>query len=533
MEIPQAEQLGRAITALQPRQIGAVPLIYPILTGLQMRQTTNELAASQADIDLGRIVELLTFNRLLSPQPLYRVADWLDETILPQVLHIASEKVYDNRLGRALDRLHPHLGELWARLVSRAIQVYDLDLSVLHWDITSLYFEGAYTDSELATYGYSRDHRSDTKQVNLEVDVTHDGYVPVLYQVLPGNTADITRPLPHLRNLLRFLARPELADRQLRPILVSDCKMITPQAVMACHDHHLFYLGPLANGTAVETVLRSVPAEELAAQPLAYRPQRVKPDDVRFVPYQGVWRPFTFEHNGNQVTDRVLVLWSAGKQRLDEKKRKTHLKRLLNKLADMQKKLNTRRYKKRAYVEQRLVAVQQGNAAQGLVDIQLTGEDAALELTFRINRERLAAAQALDGRYVLATNADHLTANQALTLFKGQDGVEKRFRAVKGPLLVRPLFVRTDRRIEGLVFITLLALLVRATLERACRQAELSVTAERLFRGFATLQAVDLTWVDGSCQRRASEMTTFQAEVLRALDWPTPDSYTNPTPLPR
>jgi transposase len=533
MDTPQAEQWGQAITGLRPRQIGALPLLYPILTALQVRQATNELVASQADIDLGRIVELFTLNRLLAPQPLYRVGEWLAETVLPQVLDIAPEKAYDNRLGRALDRLYPHLGELWARLVSRAIQVYDLDLSVLHWDITSLYFEGAYTDSELATYGYSRDHRPDTKQVNLEVDVSHDGYAPVLYQVLPGNTADITRPLPHLRNLLRFLARPELADRHLRPLLVSDCKMITPEAVLACHGHNLFYLGPLANGTAADAVLRSVAAEELAARPLAYRPRRVKPDDVRFVPYQGVWRPFTFEHDGQQVTDRVLVVWSAGKQRLDEEKRKTHLKRLLNRLAGIQKKLNTRRYKKRVYVEQRLVAVQQGNAAQGLVDIHLTGEDEALALTFRINRERLAAAQVLDGRYALATNAAHLSADQALTLFKGQDGAEKRFRVVKGPLQVRPLFVRTDQRVEGLVFITLLALLVRAILERACRQAGLSVTAEQLFRGFATLQAVDLTWADGSCQRKASEMTAFQAEVLRTLDWPTPDIYASPTPLSR
>jgi len=533
MDLPQAEQWGRAITGLRPRQIGALPLVYPILTALHVRQTTNDLAPSQADIDLGRIVELLTLNRLMAPQPLYHVADWLGETVLPQELGIAPEKVYDNRLGRALDQLHPHLGELWVRLVSRAIQVYDLDLSVLHWDVTSLYFEGAYTDSELATYGYSRDHRPDTKQVNLEVDVSHDGYVPVLYQVLPGNTADITRPLPHLHNLLRFLARPELADRRFRPILVSDRKMVTPEAVLACHDRHLFYLGPLANGTATEAVLRSVSVEELAARPLAYRPQRVKPDDARFVPYQGVWRPFTFEHGGQQVTDRVLVLWSAGKQRLDEEKRKTHLKRLLNKLADVQKKLNTRRYKKRTYVEQRLVAVQQGNAAQGLVDIHLTGEDAALGLSFRINRERLAAAQGLDGRYALATNAAHLSANQTLTLFKGQDGAEKRFRVVKGPLQVRPLFVRSDRRIEGLVFISLLALLVRAILERACRQAGLAVTAEQLLRGFATLQAVDLTWADGSWQRKASEMTAFQAEVLHTLGWPIADTYASPRPLLR
>jgi hypothetical protein len=69
--------------------------------------------------------------------------------VLPEVLGIPPEQAYDNRLGRALDRLYPHLGELWARLAARAVQVYDLDLNVLHWDITSIYFEGAYTDSEL------------------------------------------------------------------------------------------------------------------------------------------------------------------------------------------------------------------------------------------------------------------------------------------------------------------------------------------------------------------------------------------------
>ena len=533
MDTPQAEQLGEAIVALRPRQVGALPLLYPILSGLEVRQTVNELVPTEADIDLGRIVLLLTLNRLLAPRPLYQVQDWLAETVLPEVLGIVLEQVYDNRLGRALDRLYPHLGELWARLASRAVQVYALDLNILHWDITSIYFEGAYTDSELATYGYSRDHRPDTKQVNLEVDVSHDGYVPVLYQVLPGNTADITRPLPHLRALLRFLARPELADRQLRPILVSDCKMITSEAVLACHGHDLDYLGPLADGVATQTVLRSVSAEELAAHPLAYHPQRVKADDPRFVPYQGVWRPFTFEYEGEQVTDRVLVVWSVGKQRLDEQKRKTYLKRLLNGLAGIQKKLNTRRYKKRAYVEQRLTKLREGNPAKDLVDFALTGEDGALHLGFRIDRKRLAEAQALDGRYPIATSASHLDANAALTLFKGQDGVEKRFRDVKGPLLVHPLFVRTDRRIEGLVFVTLLALLVRAILERACRQQGVRVSGQRLFQGFASLQAVDLVWQDGSRQRRASEMTAFQAEVMTALGWSPPQTYADLIPLLR
>jgi hypothetical protein len=236
MDKPQSEQLEQAISAIQPRQIGAIPLVYPIITALQGRQTTNELVPSQAEIDLGRIVELLVLNRLLAPQPLYHVRDWLTETVVPEMMGISPAQVYDNRLGRALDQLYPHLGELWARLVSRAIEVYGLDLSVLHWDITSIYFEGAYADSELAAYGYSRDQCLDAKQVNLGVDVTHDGYAPILCQVLSGATADITRPVPHRHALLQFFARPELAERHLRPVpaeatIIAACQETEEQVI--------------------------------------------------------------------------------------------------------------------------------------------------------------------------------------------------------------------------------------------------------------------------------------------------------------
>lgn len=153
------------------------------------------------------------------------------------------------------------------------------------------------------------------------------------------------------------------------------------------------------------------------------------------------------------------------------------------------------------------------------MDLQLSGEDVAMELSFLVNRQKLAQAQELDGRYALATNGDHLDADEALTPFKGQDGVEKRFRAAKGPLVVHPIFVRTDQRVEGLVFITLVALLVRAVLERACRQRGLAVTADRLFQGFRSLQAVDLIWQDGSPQRMASEMTPTVENRLRGRLW--------------
>ena len=314
MDTVAYERSSQGLKALRAHQIGGLPLLQPIINALQVRESVNEVVPSQADVELGQLVEVLVLNRLLAPQPLYEIQGLLAETVLPEVLGVDTAQAYDNRFGRALDHLYPYLGELWRRLVSRAIVVYSLDVSILHWDITSIYFEGAYAASELAGYGYSRDQRPDRKQINVEVDVTHADAVPVLYQVLSGNTADITRPLPHLAALLRFLARPELAAQQLRPLLVSDRKLITAEAVFACHRHQLAYLAPLADAGGVEAVLRSVSVAELEAHPLPYRPQRVKTSDARFVPYQGVWRPFTFAAAGAHVTDRVLVVWSQGKQ---------------------------------------------------------------------------------------------------------------------------------------------------------------------------------------------------------------------------
>lgn len=528
-----ADAVRGAIRQADTLQLGAIPLLYPILDSLGLRDTINELCPTEADIDIGRVMLVLVLNRLMSPQPLNWVERWAARTVLGVALDVPTAKLYDNRLGRALDAVYPHLGEIWARLVVRAIQVWQLDLSILHWDITSFYFQGAYTDSELIRYGHSRDHRSDAKQINLEADVTHQTCVPVGYTVLAGNTADITRPLGHLEALLRFLARPELAALNLHPILVSDCKMITPEAVGGCHRHAMFYLGPWARNQQVLRVLRSVSEKELAAHELAYRPRR-QAQAADFVPYRGVWRPFTIktppapDHPEEKVevfTDRVLVMWSDGKARLDAQKRRTYLKRLLDGLENIRRQLNQGRYTQRDYVVERLASVRRGNPAKALVTFDLQGTDRSLHFKFHLDRDRLAAEQALDGRYALGTNAAYLSANEALTIFKAQDNAEKQFRTWKGPLAVRPVFLHTDERIEGLVFITLVALLVRALLRLQCQQAGLKLSPDRVLAEFAPWSVVDLTLSDKTHVRQVAPPTDLQNQVMTALGVPAYEHY--------
>jgi transposase len=527
-ETTWADRVAAATSYSTPRQVGAIPILYPLLEAMQVRETINALRWTKADVDLGRLVEILTLNRSVAPQPLSHVGEWATQTVVASMFGLRVEQLYDQRFGRALDELHPFLGQAWAAIAARVVQQEGIDLSVLHWDTTTIHLEGEYDDSELAAYGRSSDNRYDNKLVKVGMDVTSQERLPLLYRLLNGATGDTTTPVPNLEAISAFLRRPECATLAVRPLVVGDCKMITPAAVAAAHLHHLYYLGPWEANTAVQAVLRSVSEAELSSHELSYRPKRRPPADRPFVPYRGVWRSFAVNYQSETYEDRALVVWSAGKQRLDEDKRKAHLKALLNRLADIRSHLNRGRYIRREYAAHQVALAQRGNPAKGLVAVELSGTDRQLALAFHVDRAALAQAQALDGKYLLGTNAPHLSATEALTWFKAQDSVEKQNRALKGPLQVQPLYLHTDQRIEGLVFITFLALLLRAVLALRCRQANLSSSVDRVLHEFAPLYATDQAFVDGSRLSQLGALSAFQQRVLVGLDFPPATRYLRP-----
>ena len=96
---------------------------------------------------------------------------------------------------------------------------------------------------------------------------------------------------------------------------------------------------------------------------------------------------------------------------------------------------------------------------------------------------------------------------------------------LKSPLAVRPVFLHTDRRIEGLVFVTLVALLVRSLLSVQCQRARLNVSVDRVLAEFAPWSVVDLALTDGGHVRQVATPTEFQAEVMTRLGVPTCEQY--------
>ena len=133
---------------------------------------------------------ILVIARLLEPAgELYTAEQWYPKTALPELLGVPADRVEDNRLYRALDELLPHKEQLERHLKQRMGELFALEYDLLLYDVTSTFFEGA-ACFPMAQRGYSRDQRSDCKQVCIGLVVSRCG-MPLGYEVFPGNTADV------------------------------------------------------------------------------------------------------------------------------------------------------------------------------------------------------------------------------------------------------------------------------------------------------------------------------------------------------
>ncbi len=525
----QAKAFQDAVQKQEFHKIAASPLLMDIISQLGIEEIIDDHAPAgeKQRVTHGQAGLALLLTRLLQPKALYKVAEWLSSTGVDIVLDHEAEAFTDDCLGRMLDAISQQEEAIWLDILRVVVAVYpEMWDRVIQYDITSMYFEGRYAGSELAQYGYSRDHRSDAKQMNLGISSIGVSKLPLLYELLAGNMADNQTPMAHLGKLKKLL---EEIDAPAAPlVLVGDRAMLNRVLIEAyLRGGHLF-LGPWTPPD-IRARMAEVSHEELMDNPLAYRPLSAAEDDPPI--YYGVMQSYDFvvedeEEASNALNETlsVLVLYSLNKARLDADKRQDHLTKLQSQLEDIQSKLNQRRYKNACYVtEQVHKRLKKYPAARSIIQWQLTDEQGHLSLTFQVDQQAQQAAQQRDGRYALVTNSD-LSADEMLVAFKQQASVEHRFRILKDDLLIRPIHLQQDHRIRALVLLTMMALVIYSILEWQVRQH--TPGRKRPWTGRAILEAfenlmVGLTrFADGSLLWHPPPFTQHQHTLWDAIGLP-------------
>jgi hypothetical protein len=402
------------------------------------------LAGRKFDFDVERSLFAMIANRALAPaSKLYCYEQWLQEEV--QLEGAAALKL--QHLYRAMDFLEANKEALEKALYFRMADLLNLDVEIVFYDTTSLHFEvdeedhgvgerdevrgsqaaGAKTYGALRKRGHAKNGRFDAPQIVVGLAVTRDGF-PVRHWIFPGHTVDVTTVAK---------VKADLKGWQLsRCVFVGDAGMVSKAnlEVLAKGGGKYIVCMPIHPGGEV--------ANEVVTRPGRYQQVADNLEVKEVTVGDGERRRryvvcYNLEEAERQCRHRQQVLdeLTAEIDSLAEQKGRTHAKRV----CELRASGRYGRY----------------------VRLTKTGKP-------RIDAARAAELEKLDGKFVVHSNDDTLSAADLALGYKQLQRVEVAWRSLKSGLKLRPVYHWAPHRIHAHVALTVLALLLERVAEQAC-----------------------------------------------------------------
>ncbi len=487
-------------------QIGALPVLYALLETMQVRHIINRHCPTRGDVDYGTVALVLVLNRLMFPSALCRVADWVGRTTLVHILGISATKFNDDRLGRTLDAIEPHLEIIWLELVELAVRKADIDMSVIFYDLTAFIMHGRYEGSDYVDFGFAHNTPTNKRKFKLSLNATADGNIPWLYKMWSGRTADQSTVASNMDNLASWLKRR--GYRLEETLVVGDRAMLNDKIAHSYDELGLRYLAGLrCSKKEHKEVLTKWTTPQFEEYPI------IEGSDPQ---YWGRGCTVTFEHDNRLVHHKGLVILAGPLRDQLQESRRTQLAALENELTLLKAKIGQPYYRTLNCVQRSANARCQASKVGRFMSISVRETaDGQVDLRWQIDTDTLWRAEEKDGRYLLVTNEWSLSHHEMFALYREKDGVEKRFRISKSDLKVSPIYLHKDKRIASMLLLNMIALLAYSLLERQMRQNGLQLTTRELIKRLETVSLIETHCHDGSCLR---QLTPVEPEIALILE---------------
>ena len=469
-EMLQAQGEGDGVLKfLWSRPLGGAWVLRRLWERLGLKQVIKEALRDRAfSLPVEWAIFAMVANRALAPSSKRAIEEWVREDVALG----NDEEIKVQHLYRAMDFLLAHEEAIQREVFFATADLLNLEVDLLFFDTTTSYFELDEEDDEkgLRHYGLSKDKRVDLPQVVIGLAVTKEG-IPVRSWVFSGNTTDTTT--------VEMVQRDLAGWRLGRCVWVMDRGMVSEgnRIILRRAGGH-YILGEKLRG------------KEKANQAALSRPgrYRVVRDNLRIkevIVGEGTHRRrYVVVHNPEEATRDKLT-----RQRI--------LARLEEEIAALGN-LRGQRHNKAVCT---LIA----HPTLGRYLKQL--KSGAL----RIDRGKVRVEERLDGKYLLTSSDESLTAEEIALGYKQLLEVERAFRSLKQTLELRPMYHRKDERIRTHVTLCWLALLLVRIIEKKTGESweKTRRVLERIHHGeFATK--------DGRILQR-TELTREQEQILKGL----------------
>ncbi len=415
---------------------------------------------TKKDAQWNELLRILVLARIFDPGSKRHTAAVIAEDF-DQIVPL--EKVY-----RMLDHLYRYEDEVRKLIGERTIGLFDDDVDVLFFDVTTLYFESIVADG-LREFGYSKDCKFKETQVVLALVSTTYG-LPITYRLFPGNTYE-GHTLVEMIRLLR-------SDFKIAQVtLIADRAMFTEPNLALLEKEGVAYIV----AAKLRGMTKSKKASILEAE--TYKPVAVVRDELLWIK--------EIEHDNR----RLIVSYSESRAKKDSADRTRLLSRMLKKASGKK-------------IPLKMLIPNRGTQKF----LKVVGGHASLD------EERIEEDQQWDGLHGLITNVKDKSASEIIARYGGLWQIEEAFRVNKHNLQMRPIFHWTKKRIHAHISLCFLAYAVLKNCLFRLNAHKVSISIEQFRHELDRIQASIL--IDQQTLRRyriPAPMTPQQKAIYKAF----------------
>ncbi len=500
----------KRMTVERLRRFGDVYLGLALWRRLGLDRFFGEsMGPGREEIPWATMACILSLARFCAPSSELQIADfWYGKTALDDLLGVAAEKVYDQRLYRGLDALLALKDNIFRHLQKTYGEMFGTRFDILLYDITSTYFEGSGAANPQARRGYSRDKRPDCVQVCIGLVVTPEG-LPLAYEVFDGNRADVTT----VDEIVETMREKYGHERRL---WVMDRGMVSEDNLDELRRCGASYLVATPK-SMLKTFERDLLDDDWQHIEPGIEVKICKaPDDAR----------------------ETFVLCRSPQRREKERAmRQRQIKGLEQGLARLKARADapTRALRNRDAGNRRIGRLfQQYSRAAHLYDVKIAEiadkshkSGKRLSVDIQIKNDLREWVEEADGCYLLRTNLEGQSAETLWKTYIGLTQIEDCFRITKHDLGLRPVFHHTEERTQAHILVCFLALVMWRALQQWMEASGLGTAPRKLLEEMAEVRSLDVVLPTRAGQpirlRTVSRPEKHLAILLQRLDLPLPN----------
>ena len=412
-------------------------------------------------------------NRALAPSSKLAIEQWAAEDVFLGT----EEQLQVQHFYRAMDFLLEHAEAVQKEVFWSTASLLNLTVDLIFFDTTNTYFEiDEPGPSELKAYGKSKEKRDDLPLVTIGLAVTREG-IPVKCWVLPGSQHDakcvdqIQKDLNawNIGRVVWVMDRGMSGDKNRRILQRAGGQYILGEKLRGVHMNE----AALSHPGRFKVVKENLHVKEV----------------------------FEGEGTGRR---RYVIAYNPEQAELDRINREKTLDRLRCEL-DI---LNNPKRRKSSKAQCNILL----NKSMGRYVKELKSGK------LKIDTAKIKQEEKLDGKYLLSTSDQHLSAEDIALGYKQLMEVERAFRTLKGSLSLRPIYHSKDDRIRSHVLLCWLALLLIRIAE-----VETGMTWPKIQRPMQRLNLVEFLTKDGRILQH-TEINSDQRNILNKLKIKPPKS---------